>query len=67
MSDLRDRIAQVLYGDGDEILWPRCLQLADLVLWDLGLKPQYSHGTSYPHSPVIDRTYIRYVTEWATA
>ena len=36
MSDgLRERVAQTLYGDGDELPWARCVQLADLVLWEL--------------------------------
>lgn len=65
MTDtLRERIAQVLYGDGDEILWPRCLQLADLVLWELNLKPERSYGTTYPKVPVVDKTYVRYSTDW---
>jgi len=35
MGDLRDRIAQVLYGDGDELGWPRCVELADLIMWEI--------------------------------
>lgn len=63
-DDLRTRIATTLYGDGEEMLWPRCLQLADLLLWELGLKPEYSYGTSYPKVPVVDIKYVRYVTDW---
>lgn len=37
MKDLRDRIAQVIYGDGDDVLWPRALELADLVAWELAV------------------------------
>lgn len=66
-DDLRTRIASLLYGDGNELAWARCTQLADMIMWDLGLKPQYSHGSTYPNVPVIDRTYIRYVTEWTSA
>ena len=35
-DDKRTRIAQTLYGDGDELAWARALQLVDLVLWELG-------------------------------
>ena len=35
LDDRRDRVAQVIYGDGDELPWPRCLQLADLIMWEL--------------------------------
>lgn len=34
-NDLRDRVALVLYGDGNDLSWPRALQLADLVAWEL--------------------------------
>jgi len=34
MGDLRDRIAQVIYGDGNELAWPRCVQLADVIIWE---------------------------------
>ena len=37
MSDaLRERVAQTIYGDGNELSWARSLQVADLVLWELG-------------------------------
>jgi len=35
MSDLRDRIAQVIYGDGDELSWARSVELADLIMWEI--------------------------------
>ena len=35
MSELRDRIAQVIYGEGNELGWPRCLELADLIMWEI--------------------------------
>ena len=35
MSDLRNRIAEVIYGDGNELAWARCLELADLVMWEI--------------------------------
>ena len=39
MSELRDRIAQTIYGDGDELSWARSLQIADLVMWEIRLEP----------------------------
>jgi hypothetical protein len=32
---VRDRIAEIIYGDGNELLWPRALELADLIAWEL--------------------------------
>lgn len=66
-DDLRTRIATTLYGDGEELIWTRCLQLADLLMWELGLKTQYDYGTSYPNIPVHDIRYVRYVTDWKPA
>jgi hypothetical protein len=63
-DDLRTRIATTLYGDGEELIWTRCLQLADLVLWELGLKPEDSYGTSYPKYPVRVIKYTRHCTDW---
>lgn len=34
-SGIRDRIAEIIYGDGNELPWPRCLQIADTILWEL--------------------------------
>lgn len=34
-EELRERIALVLYGDGDDFLWPRAVELADLILWEI--------------------------------
>lgn len=32
---VRDRIAELLYGDGDQMSWCRALELADLITWEL--------------------------------
>ena len=32
---IRDRIAQVIYGDGDELSWARSVELADLIMWEI--------------------------------
>lgn len=37
-NEVRDRIAVVLYGDGDELSWVRALQLADLLMWELSVE-----------------------------
>lgn len=37
-DEFRVRIAEVIYGDGGDVLWPRALELADLVLWELGTR-----------------------------
>lgn len=34
--DVRSRMAEVIYGDGDELSWNRSVQMADLVIWELG-------------------------------
>lgn len=39
ISQTRNRIAEVLYGDGDELAWARCVQLADLILWEINTGP----------------------------
>lgn len=59
-DDLRTRIATALYGDGNELPWPRCLQLSDLVLWELGLKIEHRGMDG------INRhwRWVRHVTDW---
>lgn len=34
-DELRTRIAEVIYGDGDELSWARSVQIADLILWEV--------------------------------
>lgn len=36
-DDLRNRIAEIIYGDGNEICWPRALELADEIVWEIQL------------------------------
>lgn len=38
--------------------------LADKLIEALGLTTEISFGTTYPHHPVRDVTYRRYVTDW---
>ena len=38
-NHLRDRIAEIIYGNGDELSWPRALQLADEIVWEMQLFP----------------------------
>lgn len=33
-EDSRVRIAEIIYGDGNETSWPRALELADLIAWE---------------------------------
>ena len=33
-EDSRNRIAEIIYGDGNETSWPRALELADLIAWE---------------------------------
>lgn len=32
---LRDRCAEIIYGDGDLITWPKALELANLIVWEI--------------------------------
>lgn len=34
-DERRDRIALVLYGDGNDLSWATALRLADIVTWEL--------------------------------
>ena len=43
-DDVRERVAQTIYGDGNELSWARSLQVADLVLWELGWRCGDSGG-----------------------
>ena len=53
-DDLRTRIATTIYGDGEELAWARSVTLADLIIWELGLKWVDRYG------------FHRHVTEWST-
>lgn len=33
---LRVRIAELIYGDGNELSWSRALQTADIIAWEIG-------------------------------
>lgn len=58
-DDLRTRIAQILYGDGNEIAWARALELADLVIWgietDHNIRPPYCIRCGIPHTTPCKR------------
>lgn len=47
MSDdsLRDIIAQIIYGDGNDVSWARAVELSDLIIWGTGLR-QLTHTTT---------------------
>lgn len=34
-EDARNRIAEIIYGDGNELSWHRALELADLICWEI--------------------------------
>lgn len=40
-DDLRTRIATTLYGDGNELPWTRCIEHADLLIWEFGLRDEW--------------------------
>lgn len=61
-DDIRTRIATTMYGDGDDLSWSRAVQLADLIIWELGLRQEWA-GTKPKRRSAIDH---RYVTEWST-
>ena len=52
-----------MYGDGDDLSWARAVQLADLIIWELGLRQEWA-GAKPKRRSAID---YRYVTEWSTA
>jgi len=35
LNKLRARIAEIIYGDGDELPWHRCVQIADTIIWEV--------------------------------
>lgn len=35
MDELRARIAEILYGDGDVVSWAWSVQTADMIIWEL--------------------------------
>lgn len=53
-DDLRTRIAHTIYGDGNHTPWNRSLELADLIIWEIGLHPVET----------LNRQYVRWVTGW---
>lgn len=60
-EEVRARIAQILYGDGDEIAWGRAVELADLIIWETGLRQEWAY--SKPKRRLSASEY-RFVTEW---
>lgn len=36
-DDLRTKIAQVIYGDGNVVSWAWSVATADILIWELGL------------------------------
>ena len=34
-DNLRARIAELIYGDGEELSWSRSVQIADTIIWEL--------------------------------
>lgn len=63
-DDLRTRIAQTIYGDGDDVSWSRAVQLADLIIWEIGLRHEWTTVetmmlgtalTSRPDNPIATR------------
>ena len=55
-DDLRTRIATTIYGDGEELAWARTIALADLIIWELGLKRA--------DGPLRSTPVHRYITDW---
>lgn len=60
-DDLRTRIAQTIYGDGNSVSWACALALADLIIWELGLRLETVYAWSRGRSV---KTGNRYVTDW---
>ena len=63
-DEIRARIAQTIYGDGNEMSWPRAVELADLIIWELGLRQETSHAWNGRRNLAIAS---RYITEWSKA
>jgi len=61
VDDFRARIAEIIYGDGDEITWGRAIQLADMIIWETGLRQEWSY--TKPKRKLSAAEY-RFVTEW---
>lgn len=57
----RARIAEIIYGEGDEIAWNRSVQLADMIIWEMGLRQEWAY--TKPRRRLSAAEY-RYVTEW---
>jgi len=49
IESARDRVAEVIYGDGNELAWARAVEIADLVIWELGLRRDYCLRCGLPH------------------
>lgn len=60
-DEVRARIAEIIYGDGDEIAWNRSVQLADIIIWEMGLRQEWAY--TKPRRRLRAAEY-RYVTEW---
>lgn len=65
-DDVRARIAQILYGDGDRESWASAVQQADLVMWALGLhREEVGSGAACVILGMPEATGAsRYVTDW---
>ena len=55
-DDLRTRIATTIYGDGEELAWARSIALADLIIWELGLKEIKPEEDDHDHH--VDVTWV---------
>lgn len=60
-DEIRARIAQTVYGDGDDLSWARAVELADLIIWELGLRRETVHSWNRNRSRAFAS---RYITEW---
>lgn len=34
MSDTRARAAEIIYGDGDDLLWEQAVEIVDVLIWE---------------------------------
>ena len=60
-DDMRARIAEIIYGDGNDLSWAIALQLADLIIWELGLRRETAYAWNGKRSTA---TGVRHVTDW---
>jgi hypothetical protein len=60
-EDMRARIAQTIYRDGDDLSWAVAVQLADLIIWELGLRRETAYAWNGSRSTA---TGARHVTDW---